>query len=55
MKKTKNGYYKDGFVVDDDDDNDDDDDSDDSCDYIESKNKKQNLYNDEELEEEDYV
>ena len=50
MKKTKNGYYKDGFVVDD-----DDDDSDDSGDYIESKNKKQNLYNDEELEEEDYV
>ena len=47
MKKTKNGYYKDGFIV--------DDDSDDDSDEIESKNEKQNLYDDEELEEEDYV
>ena len=47
MKKTKNGYYKDEFIV--------DDDSDDDSDEIESKNEKQNLYDDEELEEEDYV
>jgi hypothetical protein len=55
MKKTKNGYYKDGFVVDDDSVVDDDYDDSDDSDEIDSKNKKQNLYNDEELEEEEYV
>ena len=59
LKKTKNGYYKDGFVVDDDEydgDDDEEDEDEEDEDYVcRKKNKSRSVYDDEELEEEDYV
>lgn len=57
-KRTKNGYVKDGFVVDDDDEDDDEDDSEDEVVFTKSvkTSEEDDFYDfEEELEEEDYL